>query len=203
MPRDYKKRSSRPRRQAKRGRKQNKPAPVGWLLSGLFIGLFGALLVYLWLQPKPDAVVATTAKPAAAVKPAKPTTKPKPAKQVKPEKSRYDFYTMLPEAEVIAPVDDYRHMKDPVPLQETPEFPSAELRYQIQAGSFSKSRDADRRKAELALLGVESEVKKVMVHDGKRWYRVIVGPFANLEKANQVQTRLHSQKIKTLLVRVD
>jgi len=200
MPRDYKKRSSKPRRQARRGRKQSKPAPIGWLLSGLFIGLFAALLVYLWLQPKPVDLAVKPQQPPAVAKPAKPVDKPR---QVKPEKSKYDFYTMLPEAEVIAPVDDYRHMKDPVPLQESTDFPSDRQRYQIQAGSFTKSKDADRRKAELALLGIESAVKKIKVHDGKRWYRVIVGPFDNLENANQVQTQLHSQKIKTLLVRVD
>ena len=200
MSRDYRKRNTRPRRQAKRGRKQSKPAPVGWLLSGLFIGLFGALLVYLWMQPKPEPVVASTQKPVELKKPEKPVKKPE---QVKPDKSKYDFYIMLPEAEVIAPVDDYRNMSDPIPLQEDSDYPSSGQRYQIQAGAFTRAKDADRRKAELALLGVESEVRKITVHDGKRWYRVMVGPFAERDSANQVQTKLHSRQIKTLLVKMD
>lgn len=201
MPRDYKNRSSRPRRQAKRGRKKQKPAPIGWLLAGLFLGLVGATLGYLWFQPEPAQVVQTP--------PQKKVTKPRPApaaakpKPQPPAKSKYDFYTLLPDAEVIAPVDEYKRRKDPVPLQESNHFPSDQQRYQVQAGAFKTHKDADRRRAELALLGIESTVKKIKVHDGKRWYRVLVGPFSDLEKANKIQTTLHSQKIKTLLVKVD
>ncbi len=206
MPRDYKSRSRRPRRQARRGRKQRRPAPVGWLLAGLFIGLFAATLVYLWWQPAPVETAQKPRKAVAKPKPAPVAVKPKPKPAPKPEppaESRYDFYTLLPKAEVAAPVDEYRRMKDPVPLQESSEVPSGQQRYQIQAGSFRTHKDADRRRAQLALLGIESQIKKIKVHDGKRWYRVLIGPFSDLEKANKVQTTLHSQKIKTLLVKVD
>lgn len=199
MPRDYKNRSSRPRRQAKRGRKKQQPAPVGWLLAGLFLGLIGASLAYLWFQPEPVQALQspqdTVIKPRPAPVVVKPKLKP-------PEKSKYDFYTKLPEAELIAPVDEYRHRKDPVPLQESSDFPTGQQRYQVQAGAFKTNKDADRRRAQLALLGIESKIKKIKVYDGKHWYRVLVGPFPNREKANKIQTTLHSQKIKTLLVKI-
>jgi cell division protein FtsN len=47
----------------------------------------------------------------------------------------------------------------------------------LQAGSYKLWKDADRRRAELALLGLESRVKKARLKDGTTWHRIELGPF--------------------------
>ncbi len=47
----------------------------------------------------------------------------------------------------------------------------------LQAGSFKNKKDADQRRAELAMLSLESQIKKVRLDSGQVRYRVMLGPF--------------------------
>jgi cell division protein FtsN len=60
----------------------------------------------------------------------------------------------------------------------------------LQAGSYKLWQDADQRKAELALLGLESRVNKVKLNDGTTWYRVELGPFPTTEALNHARSML-------------
>jgi cell division protein FtsN len=183
MPRDYKRR--RPRRQ---------PTPGwAWLLTGLALGLSVALLVHLR-----HTATTTPAEPVAA-RVAKPASQQADeAAEIEPApESGFDFYTMLPGLEVVVPEEEIR------PRGAGPSVPAPELapgRYWIQAGSFRRYQDADRRKAELALLGLGSGIQAVSI-DGQTWHRVRIGPLPDAAQAEATRRRLADAGIGALAVR--
>jgi cell division protein FtsN len=75
--------------------------------------------------------------------------------------------------------------------------------YMLQVGSFRHYADADRLRARLALLGMESHVQEVKTHAGQTWNRVRIGPIDNLDRLNKLRARLRQKDIKPMVVRVD
>ena len=73
--------------------------------------------------------------------------------------------------------------------------------YILQAGSFSTHTDADRRRAELALHGIESHVQRVKVNE-KNYYRVNIGPTDDLGELNMMRSRLRAAQIDVLRIRL-
>lgn len=98
--------------------------------------------------------------------------KPPEKQPVSPE---FQFYTLLPKEgnQPPRPAEEDPGIPDEPPVE--PADIKSEARYVLQAGSFSKARDAEARKAELALLGVESHINAVDV-SGQRYHRVMLGP---------------------------
>jgi cell division protein FtsN len=192
MPRDF-----------KRPRRQKKPATPGWawLLTGLAIGLCVALYVHLrhTAEVQPATPVATRAAKPASQQAEENELDPGPA-------SGFDFYTMLPGLEVVVPEDEIRSRSVPPPVGTTGAGPevappqAAPGRYWIQAGSFRRYQDADRRKAELALLGLGSSIQAVTL-DGQTWHRVRVGPLPGAAEAESTRRRLADNGIGALAVR--
>jgi cell division protein FtsN len=186
MARDYK--------QRRRPRKQATPGWV-WLLTGLALGLAVALFVHLrhTSTAPPAEPVATR-----AVKPASQQAEESAELEPTPE-SGFDFYTMLPGLEVVVPEEEIR----PRGGGTGPAAPGPQLapgRYWIQAGSFRRYQDADRRKAELALLGLASSIQAVNL-DGQTWHRVRVGPLSDAAQAEATRRRLADSGIGALAVR--
>ena len=163
----------------------------GWLtfLTGLAIGLLAAFLLYLKQQNEPERVpAATTTTPA-------PPTDPKDTAATPP---RFDFYTILPEQEVIIPDQEVKETKPakspetvkprapantPLPptASSTPPVPTGKKgNYMVQVGAFKKAEEADRLRAALALLGIESTVQVVRIGDTDSFHRVRVGPFEDI-----------------------
>lgn len=103
--------------------------------------------------------------------------KPPEKQPVSPE---FQFYTLLPKEgnQPPRPAAPDEGAADEPPAGQ-PEVKS-DARYVLQAGSFSKARDAEARKAELALLGVESRINAVDV-SGRRYHRVMLGPLPGKE----------------------
>lgn len=112
MPRDYKNRV---------GRKKRKTlSPWIGVIAGLLIGLFVAFLVYIKLQAEPrepvyiqetlpPPAVATTQEEVSAVQQDEPVATPAPPKP------RFDFYTLLPEIEVVVPDEEIEQSRKPAP----------------------------------------------------------------------------------------
>ena len=73
--------------------------------------------------------------------------------------------------------------------------------YVLQAGSFSTIADADRRRAELALHGIESHIQRVKVND-RNYHRVYIGPTDDLDELNMLRSRLRAAKIDVLRIRL-
>ena len=189
MPRDY-----------KNARRKPVKKPVAgwvWMLSGLMIGLLIAFLVYLSQQPgmsdrysKSDHDPEPVAKKASVKKP-----RSKSDTKTVDNGLRYEFYTVLPESEIVIPEQEM--------VEREKSRPGAQQKkhaYILQAGSFRKKQEAETLKARLALIGIESSVDKVQVH-GDTWLRIRIGPFVSIREINSTRNRLRSNDINAILIR--
>lgn len=195
MSRDYKGRAN-PGPQKKKQQKNTGPL---WFGAGLFVGLFIAGLAWLKLAPTlcEEGLVQTAAPKAEPVRQA-PAVSKKEEKPL-PPKPRFDFYTVLPEMEVVVPEPE-----EDEPAASTPSATTAPVTgaaYMLQMGSFRKHADADRFKASLALLGVEAKIQKVNNEQGV-FHRVLSGPYHNRREINEIRARLQQNKINSLLIKL-
>ena len=222
MPRDYKHR-------ARRKKKRSKLSPWTGVIGGLLIGLFVAFLVYIKMQAKPDphvylqesipapAETARQEKPGAGKQQAEVTpTTPKP---------RFDFYTLLPEMEVVVPEQETsaiqqqtappptaapivaaepaksaRPQQQAAPVVTTTAKPQAGT-YYLQVGSFKNSAQAERFKAELAMQGMQTSIQKVTINKGT-YHRVRVGPFRNFSALDKTRQTLKRKGIDSTPIKV-
>jgi len=203
MPSDYKSRLN---------QKQKKSLPgYLWLLSGLAIGLFVAFIVYLDKQPENNNDFGTavqmeleklkTRKNKNAEKDTTAITK----KDKEKKEPKFNFYTILPELEVLIPENETR------PPATSPESTnssasasantnktnSARKQYVLQVGSFQNLQDAEKLKANLAFLGLAAEVQHVTVNN-QAWHRVRTGPYQNKEQLYQNQSLLKKNDINAI-----
>lgn len=173
------------------------------MLFGLAIGLAVAFAVFINSRNPPVAVASNRATAPVAGDPAPPAAsavddngETNGAADAAPAKSRFDFYRMLPNFEVVI------HEEEPdVTRDVAPRAVEAPGTYVLQAGSFSRFEDADRRRAELALQGIESSIQRVTVED-KTYHRVRIGPTRDLDLLNQQRARLREANIDVLRIRL-
>jgi cell division protein FtsN len=175
------------------------------MLFGLGLGLIVAIGVYL---RTPSGTRAAEPRTAAAAETAAPKTTPASQRRTASaqtstaaagsKENRFDFYEILPQFEVVVPEDD-------APAAATaaarPRPAAAPGSFLLQAGSFSAAADADRLKANLALLGFESHVQRVTIEDDV-FNRVRIGPIADLDTAQRIQRQLRAAGIDPLLMKV-
>lgn len=211
MSRDYKSRNS---VKARKG--------GGSLWLGLFIGytlgIASAIGVWLYISQAPSPFLAQEKGPqsqssekSAQQSPLRPTEKKTPprANQAEADGSRFDFYKILPGIEE-PPVEDTFDLA-PLPptaavAKKIPEKPPEKAvvskdRYYLQAGSFRNSGDAERMKAELAMLGMIASVQVGKSDSNVLVHRVRVGPFTKMEELDRVRAALQSNGVTTSLVR--
>lgn len=189
--------AKRRKRRVSRPKKTEYP-PFVWMLFGLAIGLSVAFAVYV--NSKEPTPVAEIDAPAPASLQDNidysEETPAAPAPEEKPEDRRFTFYDILPNFEVITPEAVPEVEADVVP--EAIDEPGV---YVLQAGSFSTNKDADRRRAELALHGIESHIQRVKVND-KNYHRVYIGPTDDLDELNMLRSRLRAAKIDVFRIRL-
>lgn len=205
MTKDYKK-VSESSKSSKGSKSQSKSAnntlpPWLWLLAGLVIGGFVSFLVFLKIKVPETAPVVVEEK-------AKPTIKTPPQEIVvtpPPEKEdRFEFYSILPKREVtVPPTEQSKPVVNDATTEKTNVVGSGNeaFQYELQAGSFVRFQDADRRKANLALIGIMSKIYAVESED-KTLYRVRIGPYGNVAQANEIEAILKENKIPSLLIKV-
>ena len=165
-----------------------KPVPgYIWMLAGLAIGLFVSFLLYLDKQPAEQ--VSFTAAIKQELKKAREQQKNQAVEQSSDtgsgtaespnKKPRFEFYTILSELEVFVPEPEIKpSAAKPVTQHTTNTHVATSKQYLLQAGSFKNNEDAERLKASLALLGVQSSIQNVTINQDS-WHRVRIGPFSN------------------------
>ena len=186
------------RKRRKTPSKQSAYPPFVWMLFGLAIGLSVAFAVYI--KDREPRTVARSAVPQPAslqdsLDDNKEKVKP-PVTAKKPEDKRFTFYDILPNFEVVTPDEAPDTSPDVVP--QAIDEPGI---YVLQAGSFSSNEDADRRRAELALHGIESHIQRVKVND-RNYHRVYIGPTDDLDELNMLRSRLRAAKIDVFRIRL-
>ncbi|MDC6381702.1 SPOR domain-containing protein [Pseudomonas sp. 15A4] len=195
-----------------------------WMAIGLTVGAFVVFLMKL--EPGSGDDIKRVKAEAKAAKIAEANkTPPSPTAPVKP---KYDFYTLLPESEVIVPNEAVPEKTPPVVAPSTPVTPevaakidtaraqaalsgltpppappvtkpAAVTTFFLQAGSFRKQADAEKVRAQIILLGQTSTVESGTVKD-ETWYRVLVGPFSNREQLTIAQKQLAGGGFSNLLL---
>lgn len=149
-------------------------------IAGLLSGVFLCFILYLARLPAGDEATPDPQPTAVAPVPAEP---PKP---------RFDFYTMLPQQTIDGPLE-------PATVTDLPAAATQEA-YLLQAGSFRQREDADRRRAELLLLGLEPRVEETDSDNG-RWFRVYLGPYDSHPEMTRARSLTAAQDIDTLLLK--
>lgn len=195
--------AKRRKRRSTRKRKQDDFPGWAWGLWGLAIGLSVAAAVWvsshrdtLSEQSQPQAQQAASLDNAIDDSMDKNGEAPGAASAADSNEARFTFYDMLPNFEVIIPE------KEPdVSRDREPRAVDEPGTYVLQAGSFTAYADADRRRAELALQGIESSIQKVTIDD-KSYHRVRIGPTNDLDELNLLRSRLRAAKIDVLRIRL-
>jgi cell division protein FtsN len=174
-------------------RKQPLPGWL-WMLFGLALGLSVALAIFLSDQRRQSTQLTAGEPPAAtpAARSAEPVAKP----AQRSEEPKYSFYEMLPKFEVVIPEQERQVRADTEAVAE--QRPGV---YVLQAGSFTAQADADKRRAQLALQGIESTIQRVSIDD-KTYHRVRIGPIKDLDRLNTLRSRLRAARIEVLVIRL-
>jgi cell division protein FtsN len=189
-------------------------AGAGGTLLGVFIGIVLGLGlaagVAFYVMKAGNPYQATPA----SREPAKDAAKSGKTDSSTTDKSRFDFYKILPGAEepkvqgkaqdratqdkatvdrAAAPPD--RVEKAPAKQEarseaEPPHAAKAAGKFWLQTGSFAGESDAEDLKARLAMAGWEAVVQSATVPDKGTRYRVRLGPFDNTDELNRVKGEL-------------
>lgn len=190
-------------------RKSSSPLLTGILVGMVIgVGMAAGLAWYIMKSPspfvqkeqmvvKPPAVVA--AKPVTPAASAVPDAQPATAVSgVSDGKPRFEFYKVLTDkqdAPIAAPAKhaDKSHADKPQvvkpPVSESKPIAANEPSF-LQAASFSNADDAEKLKAKLAMLGVETSIQTVTIPDKGVWHRVRSGPYKNTGEMDSARALL-------------
>ncbi len=200
---------------------------AAWLALGLAIG--GLAFGYVQFRDRWQQPASTLPQPDPHAKAVTPTSEdgvPEPAERRKP---KYDFYTLLPEKEVVIPdaeLDAQARAEaakppppaavtvdgEPAPAATTDTAPTAAAtpapavgsegpRYLIQAGAFRGSTEAEALKAQIALTGEIARVEVAQIN-GNTVHRVRMGPYANAGALAAAKQALASHGITAQAIKV-
>lgn len=180
------------------------------ILGGTLIGvsLAAGIAWYLMKSPSPfikreqpalPKPLPDTAKPAIPAAPEKSAAKPGDGKQ------RFEFYNVLTNKQggnaTVAPrsADKPKPLDHPKPANNKA-VPAYEPQI-LQAGSFSNIGDAEKLKARLALMGVESNIQTAVIPDKGVWYRVRLGPYKSADEINRASNFLKQNGVASTPMR--
>lgn len=205
-----------------------------WIIIGTALGVFVSFLIKLAQAPAvPDkaetqsvaeknpkpvvdpksvvdskSVVEKKAEEKTAAPVSNAETKTVDDKDAKPDETKtvtkFDFYTLLPEREVIVP-NDREAMKatdKSKAASDQPQSAQATDNEQLflQVGSFRSAQEAERRRTQIKNLGLDAKVEEVIANSDT-WYRVQAGPFTSREQLSKAREQLKAAGIESLLLR--
>lgn len=233
MARDYARPPQRPvgnRPPNRKPARKTTPAKGGGLpgWAGIVVGLAIGLVVaaFVWIERPAPAMqlgkTANTTTPSSAAANAVSSGKDdakKPIALPPKQTPRFAFYEMLPSYEVVIPREDAAaSAKSGNPSSSASSAIAAAIaapgQYLIQVGAYKTRDEAEKGRANLALLGVESKIEQVTINSSSNsignssgdqstnWFRVRIGPEDDLAKAQEILQRLENNDIKGMLIKV-
>ena len=119
-------------------------------------------------------------------------------------KPRFDFYTVLPEMEVVIPEEEIQAGLLQAPAAKQPARVAAALPAEaiyLQVGSFREQTHAEVVKTDLVALGFKCEVQKVSINNKNVYHRVRVGPFTDYVALDKSRKKLRELGFETQVVK--
>ena len=200
MSRDYKPRPQgryAGQRRQKFDRQQPRVAIWKWMLIIVIIIAFAVFLIYLRStgseQINPQQISQTIPDKAGAGSQATSKEEKKPEVKPGPKIPQFDFYTILPDKEVVVPEHEIKTR-----TREERVGQAKGAHYIMQAGSFKTFKEADQLSKKLASMGIESKVQKAKV-GSVNWYRVKMGPYTQTASVNTIRARLRQNGIDVVI----
>ena len=169
--------------QRRSGEVQSRGKGLRLYVAGVLTGVFLSFIGYLGTLPDPAVSATETGTPEQP--------------EVVIQRPRFDFYTNLTQEsidEVQDQVEPAADVRKPPTATELPEP------YLLQAGSFRQHDDAERRRAQLLLLGLAPVIEEISSSNGI-WFRVYLGPFESRELMVRARGLTTNQNIETLLLK--
>jgi cell division protein FtsN len=208
MTRDYKAREEAPRPRRRRAG----ASCFFWFVSGALLGALGVAIAWM-MQGFQDQATA----PSEAPKQTQAAPKP-----------RFDYAKILPELEVVVTDDELATDRPPAlpttpplhPADKTPPPADAAATppatpadaaqpaaggkdsYLIQIASFKARSDADRLKAQLALMGVQAQIQQVTINGKDTYHRVRSGPYSGKEAVNKTRAMLKGKGLDSIAIKL-
>ena len=181
-----------------------------WIFTPLVALSFAGFLLYLTTVPAGDDIDRITDDLIQDAKAAKDNLNNQ-AKQGLNEQVQKAIKEKLPNSETInKAVDNYEFFEilenKEITVEEVPEYKSTpkgtdkdgnKIEYRLKAGSFTSQERADRLKAQLILNGFNTQIENADIN-GKTWFRVFTGPFANRSQMNKAQDQLINMGIQSV-----
>jgi cell division protein FtsN len=186
-----------------------------WFLLGGLLGAFG--VGYAWMIHEP-----TASGPGSEQATTRPPANP-------PQERTFDFYSLLPEEEVLVPAQEEDAAPPALPAppsrsdqpaaettapRATPREPprpasnaapgtpasDGSSRYVLQLGSFRSSADAERLRARLALKGLQTSIQTVTIDSGQTYHRVRTARYEKSE-AEAMRATLADEGQESIMIR--
>jgi cell division protein FtsN len=201
VTRDYKARAATTENHAKPRR-----SGLFWFAAGLLVGAFGVGL--MWLRMDPGLIRSGTDLPASVVP--RPKIDQTEAPQPEPSQFVFEFPDLLRKMEVqVGSEDDAPAPKAAPPKPSEPSAAPAPTQqvaleseaYVLQLGSFRKAADAERLKARMAMMGVETWMQKVTINNQDTYHRVRSGPYRSQQELDEVRQMLTRNNIKSMVIK--
>lgn len=193
--------------QARRSGRGNGGTPGWvWMLAGIGLGL--VIAVVFMMRDRIEVPSGPRPNPAAQA----PGSGEEPvAQEPAPRRPRYDFYTVLPEREVVVPDAEISARAQAEQQSQQPQTPpatpdpapspaAASERYVLQAGAFRSSSDAESLRARIALSGLVARVETAAI-DGDTVYRVRLGPYTSASQLESAKQQLAGNGIEAVAIR--
>ncbi|MFT5519693.1 MAG: cell division protein FtsN [Enterobacterales bacterium] len=162
-------------------KKNDKSIPAWtWIIAGLLVGVISTVLVLLSLKEPESQPTIVKQKEAPS---AKSRYQAVPADEASDED--LDFHNLLENKVVEIP----KQNQDKITKKPT------NKRYIMQCGSFRKLLSAESLKAKIAMNGFTAKISATDVKNGKRWFRVALGPYESKRLAESERHQLERNNI--------
>lgn len=174
------------------------------LFIGYTLGIASAIGVWAFIHQTPSPFL--TEEKSAKITPLENSTPKlqndsvtKEIEQASTNRPRFDFYNILPGIDEPLTEEPFDQGMSSPPAKTSDASLASD--YYLQIGSYKNASEAERMKAELALLGLIATIQTAESADKGTWHRVRIGPYAKVSEIDQIRAALQENGIEANFVR--